>query len=413
METTPLESRVLAAIDPEEVTALVQELVRVPSIFPQERQCALLLAERLREAGLVVDTPEVEPERPNVVGILAGSGGGPNLLIEGHTDTVALGDESQWTVDPFGGVIEGGRLFGRGAMDMKGGLGAAVMAAKAIVDAGVQLRGTLTVAGLIDEENLMVGAKHFVESGRAANIDSAITVEPTFSMRIGTAFCGRTRADINVLGAPGHTGIDPDSPFGQNAIDGAADLLRSIASSPPPHEEHPLYGRTHWQVVSIAGGNPNEATIPASCSLRVDARTIPGHSEEAVWEHMTALVAQLDKPDRPFRAEIRPVEGYATSSWETPPDAAIVRSLEAAYGKALGQVPDDRRPPEIPPGSGYALKVSTDLHHLAPLGIACVNTGPGGAGAHGPDEYVRTEDLVNVTKVLALTILDYLGGEDA
>ena len=413
MARTPLESRVLDAIDPDAVLGCVQDLVRAPSIFPRERECALVLAEYLREAGLSVETPDVEPERPNVIGTLRGSGDGPHLLIEGHTDTVALGDESQWTVDPFGGVIQEGRLFGRGAMDMKGGLGAAVMAAKAVVDAGVRLRGTLTVAGLIDEENLMIGAKHFVSSGRAQGIDSAITVEPTFSMGIGTAFCGRTRAEITVHGAPGHIGVDPESPFGLNAIEAAAPLIQRISSAPPPHAEHPIYKRTHWQVVSIGGGDPNEATIPAMCRIRVDARTVPGHAAAEIWRHMATLIAELDTPEHPLRAEINLVEGYDTESWETPLDAAVVQALDRAYGKALGQVPRHNVPPELPPGSGYPLKVSTDLHHIAPLGVACANTGPRGAGAHGVDEYVRTDEIINVTQVLALTILDYLGVEDA
>ena len=409
VQPAPLERRVLDAIDPDEVLGFVQDLVRAPSIFPRERECALLIAERLRAAGLTVETPDVEPARPNVIGTLRGSGDGPHLLIEGHTDTVALGDETQWTVDPFGGVIQEGRLYGRGAMDMKGGLGAAVMAAKAVVDAGVRLRGTLTVAGLIDEENLMVGAKHFVASGRAQGIDSAITVEPTFSMGIGTAFCGRTRAEIIVHGAPGHIGVDPESPFGLNAIEAAAPLIRRISGAPPPHQDHPIYKRTHWQVVSIVGGDPNEATIPAACTLRVDARTVPGHAADEVWAHMATLIDEFSTPERPLRAEIRPVEGYDTASWETPLDAEVVQALDRAYRTALGREPRHNVPPQLPPGSGYALKVSTDLHHLAPLGIACANTGPRGAGAHGADEYVLTEEVINVTKVLALTILDYLG----
>ena len=107
---TPIEEKVLQCIDEKEVIQFVQELVRIPSINPQEKDCADFLAKKMKGCGLDVQMQEVEKDRPNVIGTLKGSDTGPTLLIEGHTDVVALGDEKKWTVDPFGGKIEGYRL---------------------------------------------------------------------------------------------------------------------------------------------------------------------------------------------------------------------------------------------------------------------------------------------------------------
>lgn len=409
---TPLEEKVLQCIDEKEVVQFVQELVRIPSINPQEKDCADFLAKKMKAWGLDVQMQEVEKDRPNVIGTLKGRDTGPTLLIEGHTDTVGLGDEKKWTVDPFGGKIDGDHLYGRGGMDMKGGLGAAVMAAKALVDAGVRLKGKLILAGLVDEEGLMIGAKHFIKSGMAKGIDAAITVEPTFRMGIGTCFAGRTRASITTYGTPTHAGIHPQSGMGVNAIHKMAKLIGAIDNSPPGNIEHRLYNTTHWQVLTIEGGVPGEATVPESCTITVDVRPVPGHEIDDVWKYMDALIERLKAEDKYFQAEVKVLEGYNAASWETPIDAPIVQAVHLSFQKVLGSPPPLNVAPEVPPGSGYALKVATDLHHLAPLGVSCVCTGPGGMGAHAENEYVLTDHVVDITRVLALSIIQFLGAEE-
>jgi succinyl-diaminopimelate desuccinylase len=363
----------------------------------------------MRDFGLNIQIQEVEKDRPNVIGSLKGKRSGPTLLIEGHTDTVGLGDKKKWTVDPFGGNLEGNRLYGRGSMDMKGGLGAAVIAAKALVEAGVQLKGRLMLAGFVDEEGLMKGVKHFVKSGMAKGIDAAITVEPTFRMGIGTCFAGRTRANITTFGVPTHSGINPRSGLGVNAIHKMGKLVQAIAKEPPRHKEHHLYKNSHWQVVTIEGGYPGEATVPDSCTITVDGRNVPGHGVDDVWKYMDEIIENLKKEDKDFRANIEILEEYSAPSWETPIDAPIVQALHQSYQKALGNAPPLNVAPEVPPGSGYALKVATDLHFLAPEGISCVCTGPGGLGAHAENEFVFTDHVMGIAKVLALTIIQFLG----
>ncbi len=164
---TDTEKRILDHINPDEVVAWTQELVRIPSVYrPQkgeaEEPAARWVAARFKEIGLETTWEEVEPGRPNVIGIYRGVDEGKTLMFEGHTDVVTEGDVSQWTHDPFGAEIVDGRIYGRGANDMKGGLVAAICATKAIVESGIRLKGNILIGALVDEEGLMKGVKHFV-----------------------------------------------------------------------------------------------------------------------------------------------------------------------------------------------------------------------------------------------------------
>ncbi len=409
MERAVAKQKVIDVIEAEDAIAFTQDLVRAPSIFPHEAECAALLAKQYQDSGLDVLLQEVEPGRLNVIGTLAASGDGPRLLIEGHTDVVALGDEAKWTVDPWGGKIIDGRLYGRGSCDMKAGLAAAAIAARAIARAGIKLRGALQLAGFVDEENMMSGVRHFVREGGANGLGAAITVEPTFGLGIGTSFCGRTRADIVFLGEAGHAGIPPSSIVGKNAVHMAWRLIKAVNETCPPHQPHNLYGPSHWQVVSITGGDLNEATIPETCTVRIDARPVPGHSSDSIWKYVNSLLAEFKRDDPSIEARIQLVEGYDTSSWSTDSEADIVKVTQAAYRSVLNKQSPLNQVAQIPPGSGQTLKVSTDVHHIAALGIPCLNIGAGGGNAHMPDEYVCVEEIPLLAKILAVTAIDYLG----
>ncbi len=406
---TQLEKKVLDLIVENDLIQLVQNMVRIPSINPHEKDYVEFLAKKMKEFGLKVQTHEVEKDRSNVIGTIEGIGNGPTLLIEGHTDTVDLGDKRKWTVDPFGGNLDGNRLYGRGSMDMKGGFGAALMASKALIDAGVRLKGKLMLAGFVDEEGLMKGIKHFVSSGMAKKIDSAISAEPTFRMGIGTCFAGRTRAEISTLGRPCHSGVNPESGLGLNAIHKMGKLIQAINLNPPRHKEHYLYKNSHWQVVTIEGGYLGEATVPDYCKIVVDGRNVPGHTIDQVWSSMDEIIENLKNEDKDFQANLKIIDDYSAHSWETPITAPIVQAVHQSYQKALGYAPPLNVAPEVPPG--YPLKVATDLHFLAPEGIPCVCTGPGGLGAHGENEYVFTDHVTGIAKILALSIIQFLGVE--
>ena len=174
-------SRRMQQSTPTALVAFTQQLVRIPSVNDparglNEQPAAELVAELMRSFGWTPQMDIVEPGRPNVIAVVDGGGGpGPTLMFEGHTDVVTEGDG--WTVDPFGGEIRDGRLYGRGAADMKGGVAAMLFAADALQRRG-PFPGRLVLAALVDEEGMMLGAKDLVARGRTTGVDAVICCEP-------------------------------------------------------------------------------------------------------------------------------------------------------------------------------------------------------------------------------------------
>ena len=169
-------------IDADAVVRFTRELVRIPSVFDparglNEEPVAELVAERMRAFGWSPRVDVVADGRPNVIATIDGDSPGRTLMFEGHTDVVTEGDESTWTVDPFGGELRDGRIYGRGSADMKSGVAAMLFAADAIVRSG-SFPGRIVVAALVDEEGMMSGVRDFVARGRAEGIDGAICCEP-------------------------------------------------------------------------------------------------------------------------------------------------------------------------------------------------------------------------------------------
>jgi succinyl-diaminopimelate desuccinylase len=174
----------LARIDSDELVELTRELVRIPSVVRpgepggNESAVARRVEEFLRKEGFALEVHEVAPGRPNVVAWLGEKGSGKSLLLEGHTDVVTEGAAAEWSHPPFGAELVDGRIYGRGAADMKSGLAAAMLAAAAIKRSGVAFRGKLVVGALVDEEGDMLGAKHLCATPTGRELDAAIICEP-------------------------------------------------------------------------------------------------------------------------------------------------------------------------------------------------------------------------------------------
>src|SRR5205823_1716101 len=157
---------VLAQIHEDELVALTRDLVRIPSVVKRddpdgnEAAVAAFVAGWLTKEGFEVDVQSVAPGRPNVVAALGDGANGRALLLEGHTDVVTEGDPAAWSHPPFAADVGDGRIWGRGAADMKGGLAAAMIAAAAIKRSGARFQGALVVGALVDEEGDMIGARH-------------------------------------------------------------------------------------------------------------------------------------------------------------------------------------------------------------------------------------------------------------
>src|SRR5258706_1364948 len=235
----PSIDRIVSEIDraTDELVEFTRDLVRIPTVNPpgdEYARCAEVLGGRLSHGGFEVEyiaadgRPEHTREHPrvNVVGSRRGAGRGPVVHLNGHIDVVPPGDG--WTVDPFGGIVRDGRIYGRGVCDMKAGIAAAIFAAEAIARAGVALRGTIEISGTVDEESGgFAGVAHLAERGRIAKgrTDYVIIPEPLNVDRICIGHRGVYWFEVTARGRIGHGSM----PFlGVSAIDGMGRLLQSV-----------------------------------------------------------------------------------------------------------------------------------------------------------------------------------------
>jgi succinyl-diaminopimelate desuccinylase len=378
-------------VDTRGVVEFTQALVRVPSTNDpargrSEQAAADLVAAKMREWGWQPSVYEAAPGRPNVVAVVEGGGGdGPTLMFEGHTDVVTEGDLSTWTVDPFGGEIRDGRLWGRGSADMKSGLAATLYATRALQLAG-PFPGRIKVCALADEEGLMLGAHHFVAEGLGADVDGAIVAEPEAG-EICAVAKGALRLRVDLTGKMAH-GAMPQ--HGRNPIQAVGALLAGLrALERDLQERHPAHehlGEVYVTPTVVRAGTEEQVNvIPATASVFVDVRTVPGLAHQAVadrvaalaaWDGITAEVSVL--VDRP------PVD--------VPVDDPVVAALAAAHRDVTGAEPVYGGVPGSTDG--------TVLTHWG--GIPSVVYGPGGKWiAHQSDEYVEVAEIVQCTRVFA------------
>ncbi|MER6951242.1 M20 family metallopeptidase [Nonomuraea sp. NPDC000554] len=378
-------------VDAQGVVEFTQALVRVPSTNDPargrtEQPAADLVAAKMREWGWEPRVYEAAPGRPNVVAVVEGGGGdGPTLMFEGHTDVVTEGDLSTWTVDPFGGEIRDGKLWGRGSADMKSGLAATLYATRALQLAG-PFPGRVKVCALADEEGLMIGAHHFVAEGLAADVDGAIVAEPEAG-EICAVAKGALRLRVDFTGKMAH-GAMPQ--HGRNPIQAVGVLLealrglqRDLQEAHPAHEH---LGEVYVTPTVVRAGSEEQVNvIPATASVFVDVRTIPGVEHKVVADRVAALAA-FDG----IAAEVSIL--VDRPAVDVPVDDPVVAALAAAHEAVTGE-----------PAVYGGVPGSTDgtvLTHWG--GIPSVVYGPGGKWiAHQADEYVEVDEIVRCTRVFA------------
>ncbi len=396
MTITPAEQLVLDRIDEELLVRITQNLLQATGQNPPGEEAATVAA--LSAAGIELDlevvATRVEPGRDNLSITLAG-GNGPGLLLLGHTDVVPIGDG--WTKDPFGGEVIDGRIYGRGASDMKGGLAAALVALAAL--RGVELSGPVELAALMDEEETGKGIRSYVDTASRSWL-GCITAEPTDLQTIIGAR-GDSYLRVEIHGRACHAGNPAD---GANAIYGAAAVVAEIerlhaelATAP-----HPLLGPATWSVGQIQGGTGG-SIVPAECVIVADRRLLPGESPTEVLADLRTRVAALKLEDRGLSVDLEmPMEMPA---FETSPDADLVRVTDASLAAAGG--------PSLPLGGWTA---ACDGGFIArDLGVPVVVLGPGSVTtqAHRADESVAIDELLIAARAYALTALRLLGPETA
>ena len=413
-----------AAVCGEEAALFAAELIRVPSVNPPGdayRECAELLGVRLEADGFeteYIQGPGSDPQRPkiNVLGLRRGRSARPALHLNGHIDVVPPGDG--WTVDPFGGEIRDGWLYGRGSADMKAGIAAAVFAAEAVRRSGVSLRGTLEISGTVDEESGgHAGVAHLTQIGRVTSrtTDYVIIPEPFSPTRICIGHRGVLWFRILVRGRIAHGSM----PFlGVSAIDAAAEValglreaLGDLVTELPVVPEGAR--RPTLNVNSIAGGQVIEGLgasgdgagqglpspcVADECELVVDRRYLLEEGADTVRTQVREVLSGVESRRPGVRFEVEEVLSVEPTS--TPDDCRLVESLSRGIEAATGQ-----------PADLVASPGTYDHKHFQRIGGIgqCVAYGPGELEqAHQPDERCALSDITRTTQALALTIVDLL-----
>jgi len=363
--------------------ALLAELVSIDSVNPAlvpggagEEEIAEAVARSLREAGLDVETADAAPGRPNVLGVLEGRSPGRSLILCGHLDTVGV----EGMAAPFDPVERDGRLYGRGAQDMKGGLAAMIGAAQALARSGLPA-GRLIVAAVADEEHASLGADALVKTWRA---DAAIVTEPT-DLVVAVAHKGFSWVEVETLGRAAH-GSRPaegeDAILRMGRVLSRLEALDGTLQSRPPHA---LLGTGSLHASFVQGGR-ELSTYPDRCLLRLERRTVVGERVETAVEEVEKILEQLRREDPSFRAAARAL--FSRPPYETPPGHPILDLLEEAL-ETVGRA-----------GGRAGMSYWTDAAILGHAGIPSVVFGPGGEGLHGLEEYVRVDEVIACRDVL-------------
>ena len=404
-------ARILAALDTDEVVDLTRRLIRVPSVFrpgdpdANERAVAGVVADWLRREGFAVEVQEVSAGRPNVIGWLDGAGPGPTLCLEGHTDVVTGGDPREWRHAPWGGVVEDGRVYGRGAADMKGGLAAAMVAAAAVRRAAAAFDGRLLVAALVDEEGGMTGARHFIRTPLGRAVDAAIICEPEQNElcleQKGVLWARFTIHGRMAHGAMPYAGVNPVAAAGTllAAVPGLERRVRRGAS------RSRFLGRPHVTPTicraPVAGvAQPN--VIPSAAEVTLDVRLVPGLEPETVVTALEALARATERtlPGIKVVLEVPEPPRPATRVSRTEP---VVQALAWAARAVTGRRPRFGGVPGSTDGTIFRSEA----------GIPIVTFGPGSREIpHQVDEHVEIAQLAEASRCYAAAAWRFLGRRD-
>jgi len=382
----------MLSIDADYTTRTLQDLVRINSVNPRldpaapgESAIAAYVADTLEQLGLEVFRHEPEPGRISVVGRLRGSRPGKSLMFNAHADTVDVGGMDE----PLSGDIRDGRLYGRGAYDMKGGLAAMMGAVKALIDAGRPHGGEILLAAVADEEYASLGTEDLVSRYHP---DAAIVTEPT-ALDICLAHKGFAWFEVATQGRAAHgsrfdLGVDANMRMGRVLAE--LDLLEKELRARTPH---PLVGPPSLHAATLAGGS-GLSTYAASCRLQIERRTIPGERAERVIEEIASILHRQMARDPGFEAELTVV--LVREPFEVAPDAPIVRALTEASAAVLGRTP------------AYVGQTPwMDAALLAAAGTETVVMGATGAGAHANEEWVDVDSVHKLAQCLAEAALRY------
>jgi succinyl-diaminopimelate desuccinylase len=422
---TKLKNIILRSADTvlDEAIAFLQGLIRIPTVNPPGEaypECARYIGVHLHALGYAVEYVELTPAevaelapygaglpRTNVIGRLHGPQMSPVLHFNGHMDVVPVGPG--WSYDPFGGEVRNGRIYGRGAADMKGGIAAQIYAIEALRRAGLQIQGTIEQSGVVDEEstgNRNAGMGLLVEQGyiTSGRTDYVVITEPLSANNICLGHRGAIWGEITTFGRQSH-GSTPV--LGVNAIEHMADFISEATHELRPRLQQRLNSvpiiPESASAASLTFGTIQGGTsinnIPERCTVSFNRRLVMSERLEDARNELQELLERRARTQPDFRYSYS--ERYATGPTWVSSETPLVQAFDAAIQEVLGQAP------------GYICSPGTDDQRFVVnnAGIEqCIIYGPGEiTQSHIADESLAIDDLLTSIKVMALATAHLVG----
>ncbi len=401
----------------DDAVRLLQELVRVPSVTGEEGAVQEKVERAFRGRGLAVERWEATPEeispykhhvgeqktysgRPNVAGVRQGRGGGRSLLLNAHVDTVAGGDPSAWSRDPFSAEVEGDLLYGRGSCDMKGGLVTYLMALDALAGLGIELRGDVGGVATVGGENGGLGALSTILRGYTA--DAALITEPT-RLRLVPAQGGSLVFRLAVSGRSAHAAVRDE---GVSALERFIPIFEDLMKLEEERNatlHHPLYEHLQNKVpinIGVVRAGNWASTVPESLVAEGRVGLIPGEEMEPFRELVAGRIAAVAERDPWLKENPPELEwfGGQFAPAEVPPDAPICEAVRRAHELATGEEPEVEG---VPYGADMRLFIRFGEMPCVMYGAGDVNV------AHAPDEHISITELMTATKTVACLLADW------
>lgn len=400
----------------------LQKLVQEDSIRGKESSAQAIIIEKCRQLGLQLDIWEIDqkelekhPEffcdrrdfkgNPNLVAVLKGTGGGKSIILNGHIDVVPVGNERTWKHDPFSGVIESGKLYGRGSTDMKGGTVALVMAVEALLKTGTRLHGDLIFQSVIEEESGGAGTLAAVLRGYRA--DGAIIPEPT-NLKIFPKQQGSIWFRITVKGKAAHGGTRYE---GVSAIEKSVLVLKRLQQLEKARNQSisdPLYQQIPIPIPINVGKVQSgdwPSSVPDQAVMEGRMGIAPEESFESAQKEMESCLAQLSRQDEWFQLHPPQIEWFG-ARW-LPNSLGAEHPLQTSLSESFRVVLQKEPVVEASPW-GTDGGILTNIGH-----VPVVVFGPGKTNqAHEANEHIVLEDMYSASEIIALTVMNWCGVAD-
>lgn len=431
--TTQYKKSVIKCIEKnrDSIIDLLEKLIRQKSVTGNEKPVQDIITRRLESLGSDLDVWDSDPDelrghpgyfetssyekygydnRPNVVAVSDGVGEGRSLTLSGHIDVVPV-NESEWTYDPWDPVIDGGRLYGRGSNDMLGGVASMVVAYEVLDDLDIQLAGDLILQTTIEEEDGGVGGV-LSALERGYQPDAAIITEPSGVPDIGMASAGVMYFRITVPGKSSHAARGYD---GVNAIGKATQIYRAldeldqerkarVSFEPAFRQDEELCGHETNLNIGVIESGDWPSTVPAEAHMKCRIGWPPGETRAEVRADVEEALQTVVDADEWLSEHPPTLEWYGWNAepHELDPNEEIVQLASNYAEEIVG------RETTFGGGSGGNDERFYNLYYDIP----CPSIGPRGQHAHGADEYVEVDSLVETAQILALTTIDWCGTAD-